>query len=573
VKLRGKLVLAMMIVVGLVTGLALVATQHQVETAHRRSMESQFAAELRTFFALQQARLRVVRTRCLRAARSVRLLAALEEGDPVDVYRNALDELRDVLEPADPSDETATRATFFRLLDAGGRVLPTVDPRAGLSGAADATTLVERLQPIAALDRMGRQEVGYVALDHAGAVALYEVVVTKVVDGRTGRAAGGLVLGFAFEPTPIGAMQSALWVDGALHGATLSASARDVLGERLGAWRGGRLPIMVFDGDPHLVLVQRLNPDSVFPPALDVGFASLAPVREEQTRLRLLVLAAGALALLLAFALSAGLAHELTRPVRALLGGTREIARGNYEHRVTVRGRDELADLGSAFNEMAGDLALKDRYRQVLDVVADPKVAEQLLAGGLALGGEGRDVGVLFCDIRGFTALSERMEPTEVIALLNDHMTAMTRVVYAHGGVVDKFVGDTIMALFGAPQSTGADVLDMARCALAMVAERERLNRGAGRPLEIGIGIAAGRVVAGCMGSRERLDYTVVGARVNLAARLCAGAEAMEIVLDAETRACLGDAADVVAMGPLAVKGFSEPVRAFRLRAVRELAA
>jgi class 3 adenylate cyclase len=75
------------------------------------------------------------------------------------------------------------------------------------------------------------------------------------------------------------------------------------------------------------------------------------------------------------------------------------------------------------------------------------------------------------------------------------------------------------------------------------------------------------------MGSRERLDYTVVGARVNLAARLCAGAEAMEIVLDAETRACLGDAADVVAMGPLAVKGFSEPVRAFRLRAVRELAA
>jgi class 3 adenylate cyclase len=106
-----------------------------------------------------------------------------------------------------------------------------------------------------------------------------------------------------------------------------------------------------------------------------------------------------------------------------------------------------------------------------------------------------------------------------------------------------------------------------------MVAERARLNVDVQQPIEVGIGMAAGRVVAGCMGSSERLDYTVVGARVNLAARLCAVAGPTEIVLDSEVRACLGDAADVVELGPLAVKGFSVPVPAFRLCAVRELAA
>src|SRR6059036_2535482 len=105
---------------------------------------------------------------------------------------------------------------------------------------------------------------------------------------------------------------------------------------------------------------------------------------------------------------------------------------------------------------------------------------------------------MLFCDIRGFTRLTENMPPAEVIHLLNEHMTAMTRVVYEHAGVVDKFVGDLIMAGFGAPKSSSEDALNAARCACRMIEVRRRLNETAPPKIEIGIGIATGQVIAVC---------------------------------------------------------------------------
>src|SRR5439155_735991 len=136
------------------------------------------------------------------------------------------------------------------------------------------------------------------------------------------------------------------------------------------------------------------------------------------------------------------------------------------------------------FNEMTAGLALKERYRSVLDLVADREVADDLIAGRLTLGGELREASVVFCDVRGFTALTERMEPGEVIALLNEHMTALTRVVYANGGVVDKFVGDQVIALFGVPRSTGHDAYAAVRAAREMIEARTTLNARAARALE-----------------------------------------------------------------------------------------
>jgi class 3 adenylate cyclase len=232
---------------------------------------------------------------------------------------------------------------------------------------------------------------------------------------------------------------------------------------------------------------------------------------------------------------------------------------------VPVRGRDEVAGLSAAFNEMAAGLAEKERYRAVLDLVADHEIAQELIDGRLTLGGELREVTVLFCDVRGFTALSEHMPPAEVIALLNAHMTALTTVVHAHHGVIDKFVGDSVIALFGAPRGTGRDAEHAVRAAREMIAARAALNAQGGRPLEVGIGIASGTVVAGCLGSADRLNYTVLGARVNLAARLCAQAGRMEILLDEETRRLAGALA-VEPLPPLALKGFSAPVQAYRLQ-------
>jgi len=225
--------------------------------------------------------------------------------------------------------------------------------------------------------------------------------------------------------------------------------------------------------------------------------------------------------------------------------------------------------LSTAFNEMSAGLALKEKYRNVLDRVTDREIAARLLSGELSLGGELRTASVLFCDIRGFTPLTEGMDPVEVIQMLNLHMSALTTVVHRHHGVVDKFVGDALMAIFGAPKSYQADALDAVECALELLSEREQLNSLGGHVIQIGIGVATGQVVAGCTGSVERLNYTVLGDRVNLASRLCSRAPAGEIYIDENTRAALSD--DLIKVEPvelsLMLKGFAQSIRVFRLRA------
>jgi class 3 adenylate cyclase len=155
-----------------------------------------------------------------------------------------------------------------------------------------------------------------------------------------------------------------------------------------------------------------------------------------------------------------------------------------------------------------------------------------------------------------------------VIELLNEHMSALTRVVHAHGGVVDKFVGDSLIALFGAPRTTGEDARQAVRAARRMVEERAALNRTSRHHLEVGIGVASGTVVAGCMGAEDRLNYTVLGARVNLAARLCAQAGGMEILIDEETRRQLDEEVSLEPVPALQLKGFSAPVAAYRVTGV-----
>ena len=156
----------------------------------------------------------------------------------------------------------------------------------------------------------------------------------------------------------------------------------------------------------------------------------------------------------------------------------------------------------------------------------------------------------------------------EVIHLLNDHMGALTKIVQRHHGVINQFAGDAIMILFGAPKSYGNDAGHAVRCAWEMMQERERLNREAKEPLQIGIGVATGTVVAGCIGAESRSDYTVVGEKVNLAARLCSAAAAGQIILDASTQAKTSTLGTFATLEPLTLKGFAQPVPAFRLESL-----
>jgi adenylate cyclase len=218
------------------------------------------------------------------------------------------------------------------------------------------------------------------------------------------------------------------------------------------------------------------------------------------------------------------IARTVTRPVHALVTAARSAEKGDYSHTVQITQRDELGELATAFNRMLKGLIERDKVHDLFGKFVSRAVAEQALAGGVVLGGEERQVTVLFSDLRNFTALSERRSPQEVVALLNTYLTRMSGVIDKNNGVVDKFLGDGMMAIFGAPIAGEDDAGDALQAALAMCAALDDLNEEfavQGLPrLEMGIGINTDVVVAGNMGSLSRLNYTVIGDGVNLAARI-----------------------------------------------------
>ena len=228
--------------------------------------------------------------------------------------------------------------------------------------------------------------------------------------------------------------------------------------------------------------------------------------------------------LLISVALGIWIARSVSRPVLQLAEGTRKIGAGDYSHRIEVRTEDEIGLLAGAFNHMSEGLAERDQVRDLLGKVVSPAVAAELLRKDVTLGGEEREVTILFSDLRSFTSMCEARSAQEMLGVLNHYFTRMSDIVEAHRGVVDKYVGDAMMALFGAPLA-GPDDPDCAMAsALEMSEALDELNlewQAEGRhPLSMGIGINTDVVVAGNMGSQTRLNYTVIGDGVNLASRL-----------------------------------------------------
>ena len=200
-----------------------------------------------------------------------------------------------------------------------------------------------------------------------------------------------------------------------------------------------------------------------------------------------------------------------------------------------------------------------------------PHVAADIARRGDAVrpGGDKRPVAVLFTDIRGFTTLSETMSPDAIAELLSEYFSEMVDVVFEHGGTLDKFIGDALMAIWGAPIAHEDDPDRALRAALAMQAAVGRLNErwaGVGRPpIAVGMGLNTGEAFAGNVGSHRRLEYTVLGDPVNVAARLCANAAGGEILVSGEFLAALREPVRADRLAELALKGKARAVEVFRL--------
>jgi class 3 adenylate cyclase len=480
-----------------------------------------------------------------RLARSPRMVSVVGAGDAESIGQTAVDELRGAIERLGPG-------TGF--LVAGG-----LEVIAAMPGAEE-----RLLAPMAAgsADTDGAAS-GVRVVDDAP----YDVLRVPIEDVVEEVRIGTLVVWSPVRlPDPLvlpdgTRVQGAILADGTLFGGALGEPARATA---CTAFASGAPEVEVDGASGTPLLVLRRPIAGSVPAASMVAIADLAALRAAVGALLGRAALAGVAALVVGLVAALLLGRGLSRPVERMGEAAARIERGDFAVRLPAEGAGELATLERRLNDMAAGLAMREQYRRVLDAVADPEVAAELMAGALDLGGRTQEVGILFCDIRGFTTLTERMDPVDVIAMVNEHMTLLTEVAYAHGGTVDKFVGDLIMVTFGAPKTGTDDAQRMVRCAHAMVAARARANAGASRSIEIGVGCAFGPVVAGCMGSERRLDYTVLGARVNLAARLCSKAPAMRVLVDGEARRRAGWGT-YAALAPLDAKGFSGPVEAFEL--------
>ena len=266
-----------------------------------------------------------------------------------------------------------------------------------------------------------------------------------------------------------------------------------------------------------------------------------------------------------------GIVNIVARGVGHLKERMREVREGDLGVKAQIRGLDSFGVLNSDFNRMVEGLQQRDLLKETFGRYVTRQVADEILAGRVALGGEQVKATVLFSDIRGFTAMSEHMTPVEVVAFLNEYLTTMVDCVLEHGGVLDKFIGDAVLAVFGAPVSAGTPADDAAAavaCARAMGTRLDEMNirrLADGRSeIRIGIGVHTGELVAGNIGSPKRMEYTVIGDTVNVGSRLEALTKdhRRRTLLSAAT-ASLVLSENLVEVGTVPVRGRGEPLRIF----------
>jgi adenylate cyclase len=305
---------------------------------------------------------------------------------------------------------------------------------------------------------------------------------------------------------------------------------------------------------------------------------ALRPYRRLQ--LTMLVLTVAGLGVSLAGAVV--IARRVTRPVLTIAESARRVERGDYEHTVSVGLSDEIGELASTFNTMIRGLAERERIRAELERVGrlkrflSPQIAELIVSSGeeSVLASHRREITVVFCDLRGFTAFGEQAEPAEVMGFLSAYHAALGPLVFRYEGTIDEFAGDGVMVFFNDP----IPFLDHAARAVRLGVDMRRemgtltetWRQQHGYTLGFGVGIAVGVATLGKIGFEGRFDYAAIGSVCNLSARLCSEARDGQVLVSEAVFTAVADLVEAEEVPPLTLKGFAQAVPAYNILTLKQ---
>lgn len=329
--------------------------------------------------------------------------------------------------------------------------------------------------------------------------------------------------------------------------------------DQWGIWLTGYHPIYDLDGN-----------------YLGTVGADISALEVHQTINRLFIYSLGAflLSLVLAMLAAAFLAKHATKALVSLQMATKEIAKPNFEYRVDLKTNDEFEELASSLNQMCEQLQEKEKLKIGFAHYVSKHVLERIIKekGATKLEGEKRKITVLFSDIRGFTRIAEQFSPEEVVKLLNEYFKVMLEVIFKHNGMLDKLVGDGIMAEFGAPIDDPEQEKNAVLTAIEMVEKLKSLNekwRAEGKPtIDIGVGVHTGEAIVGSVGTEERMEYTAIGDTVNIASRLqvISKEKKLPIIISESTYKPIKHQFSFEEIGPVTLQGRVQSIKVFTIK-------
>jgi adenylate cyclase len=262
------------------------------------------------------------------------------------------------------------------------------------------------------------------------------------------------------------------------------------------------------------------------------------------------------------FELTVLLSRSILRPIEDLEAATERIRQGRFDEHVPVTTSDEFGELSSAFNQMVDGLAEREQLREAFGTYLDEEVAAHLIREDFEPGGEEVEVSLVFCDVRDFTTHAAEAEAPEIVARLNELFECIVPIVARHRGHIDQFMGDAVLAVFGAPQRVPKHADRAVQCAVELA---RTINSRRPGDFEVGVGVNTGKVVAGAIGGAGRFSFSVIGDAVNLAARV--EAETREtgdaVLITRETRDLLSETVEVEPRGEREIRGYDRKVELF----------